>query len=230
MVRETLALSLELEHGVTRAQALTHGAFVHQFCQDPASVRGYAEEAVVLCAEQGIAPQYAAFARVLLGWAMSVEGQTDQGLAEAREGLTRLDALAAVTVLRRTYLLSLVAETCGRARRIDEGLAVLQEALRGSERWWEAEFHRLKGDLLLSRSAENGAEAEAFYGTAMDVAQRHQARSLELRAAISLARLRCEQGKPTEARQALAPVYGWFSEGFDTPDLRAARELLEALT
>jgi predicted ATPase len=84
--------------------------------------------------------------------------------------------------------------------------------------------------LLLSWSAENLAEAEACYGTAIDVAQRHQARSLELRAAISLARLRCEQGKPTEAREALAPVYGWFSEGFETPDLRAAKDLLGALT
>jgi predicted ATPase len=227
MVRETVALSLELEHGVTLAQALTHAACVHQFCRDPASTKQCAEETLVLCAEQGIGPQYVASARVLLGWAMSVEGQTDQGLAEVREGLARLDALAAV--LRRAYLLSLFAETCGRAGRIDEGLAALDEALRGAERWWEAEFHRFKGDLLLSRSAQNLAEAEACYGTALQVARRHQAKSLELRAAVSLARLWREQGKRTEARDALTPVYGWFSEGFDTPDLKDAKELLEML-
>jgi predicted ATPase len=227
MVREATALSRRLEHGVTLAQALSHAACVHQFCRDPASAKRRAEETIVLCAEQGIGPQYAAFAKVLLGWAMSVEGRTDQGLAETRDGLARLDALA--SVLRRTYLLSVDAETCGRASRINEGLAVLEEALRGSERWWEAEFHRLKGDLLLSRSADNSDEAEASYSTALDVARQQQARSLKLRAASNLARLRREQGKRTEARDALAPVYGWFSEGFNTPDLRAAKELLEAL-
>jgi predicted ATPase len=228
MVREATALSRRLEHGVTLAQALSHAACVHQFCRDPTSTKQHAEETLVLCAEQGIGLQYVASARVLLGWAMSVEGRTDQGLAQVREGLARLDALAAV--LRRAYLLSLVAETCGRAGRIDEGLAALDEALRGAERWWEAEFHRLKGDLLLSRSAQNLAEAEACYGTALEVAQRHQAKSLELRAAVSLARLWREQGKRTEAREALAPVYGWFTEGFDTPDLQDARRLFDILS
>jgi hypothetical protein len=83
MVRETVALSLELEHGVTLAQALSHAACVHQFCRDPASAKRRAQETIVLCAEQGIGPQYVASARVLLGWAMSVEGQTDQGLASS---------------------------------------------------------------------------------------------------------------------------------------------------
>jgi class 3 adenylate cyclase/predicted ATPase len=228
MIREATALSRRLEHGVTRAAVLFTAAFVHQLCRDPASAKRCAEETIVLCAEQGIGPQYSAFAKVVLGWAMSVGGQTDQGLAEVREGLGRLEVMA--VVLRRAPLLSLFAETCGRAGRIDEGLAALDEALRGAERWWEAEAYRLRGDLLLKRSADNSGEAEASYSTALDVARQHQAKSLELRAAISLARLRCEQDRRIEAREALAPVYGWFSEGLNTPDLRAAKELLEALT
>jgi predicted ATPase len=227
-VREAIALSRRLKHGVSQAQTLYNAAFVHQFCRDSAAAQRHAKATIALCAEQGIGPQYAAFARVVLGWAMSVEGRTDQGRAEVREGLGQVEVMAAR--IRRPYLLSLVAETCGRAGRVDEGLAALDEALHSADRWWDAELHRLKGDLLLRQPAESVTTAEACYGTALEVARRQQARSLELRAAVSLARLWCERGKREEARDALAPVYGWFTEGFTTRDLRAAKELLEALT
>ena len=133
----------------------------------------------------------------------------------------------------RPYLLTLVAEAYGRGRRYDEGLAMLEEALaladQYEERYWEAEIHRLKGELLLARSAENQIEAEACLHKALDIARRQQAKSLELRAAMSLARLWQQQGKRAEARELLAPIYSWFTEGFDTADLQEARALLEDL-
>jgi predicted ATPase len=113
-------------------------------------------------------------------------------------------------------------------------LAVLTEACTlaaaTEERWWEAEVHRLQGELLLQRSLLDMGQAEACFQQALDVAHRQQARALELRAALSLARLWQRQGQPTAARQLLAEIYGWFTEGFDTADLQEAKALLEALT
>ena len=134
---------------------------------------------------------------------------------------------------RRPYFLTLVAEAYGQGRRYDEGLAMLEEALalvdQSEERYWEAEIHRLKGALLLARSAAQQMEGEACLQTALAVARRQQAKSLELRAAVSLSRLWQRQGKCTEARKLLAPIYGWFTEGFDTADLQEAKALLATL-
>jgi predicted ATPase len=97
------------------------------------------------------------------------------------------------------------------------------------ERWWEAELYRLKGELLSPSSMENWAEAETCFRQAIDVARRQQAKSLELRAAMSLSRLWQQQGKRAEARQLLAPIYNWFTEGFETADLQEAKALLAEL-
>jgi predicted ATPase len=117
--------------------------------------------------------------------------------------------------------------------QVDEGLIALDEALavveRTGERYWEMELHRLKGTLLLARSTEHQAEAEAWFRQALDVARRQQAKSWELRAAMSLARLWERQGKRAESYALLAPIYGWFTEGFDTADLQEAKALLEGL-
>jgi predicted ATPase len=116
----------------------------------------------------------------------------------------------------------------------EAGLAVLTEALMlvdtTGERWYESELHRLKGELLLQQSSDNQAEAESCFHHAIAIAQSQQAKSLELRAATSLARLWQQQGKRTEAHELLAPVYGWFTEGFDTADLQDAKVLLDALS
>jgi predicted ATPase len=126
-----------------------------------------------------------------------------------------------------------LAEAYGQAGQVDEGLQVLAEALiyveQSGECWWEAELHRLKGELLLLQSSDNRAEAAASFQQALAIAQRQQAKSWELRAATSLARLWQRQGKRAEAYELLAPVYGWFTEGFDTADLQEAKALLEAL-
>src|SRR5262245_55402453 len=124
-------------------------------------------------------------------------------------------------------------EACGRTGQAGEGLTLLAEALaqahKAGESWTEAELHRLKGELLLALSADNHAEAEGCFHHALDVARRQQTKSLELRAAMSLSRLWQRQGKRAEAYELLAPVYGWFTEGFDTADLQEAKALLETL-
>jgi predicted ATPase len=126
-----------------------------------------------------------------------------------------------------------LADVCDHLGRTEDGLQALAEAHalveQHEERWWEAEIHRLRGVLLLQQPETSQAEAEAWLRRALDVARRLEAKSLELRAAMSLARLWQQQGRRAEARNLLAPIYGWFTEGFDTADLQEAKALLEEL-
>ena len=135
----------------------------------------------------------------------------------------------------RTYFLALLAEALGNEGQIEEGLAVLDEALtqmhRTAEAFHGAELHRLQGEFLLRRETAQGTcrEAEACFRQALTIAQRQQAKSLELRAAMSLTRLYQKQGRQAEARPLLAECFDWFTEGFDTPDLQEAKVLLDQL-
>jgi predicted ATPase len=133
----------------------------------------------------------------------------------------------------RPYYLALLAEASGKRGQVEEGLHLLAEALAVAkdtgECRWDAELHRLKGELLVARSAEPHAEAATCFRQALTIANGQQAKSYELRAAMSLARLWQQQGKRTAAHELLAPVYGWFTEGFDTADLQEAKSLLEEL-
>ena len=133
----------------------------------------------------------------------------------------------------RSQFLVLLAEAYGKVGQIEKGLSVLAEALtmvnKNGERWWEAELYRLKGELLLALATDNRLEAETCFHQALHVAHHQQAKSLELRAAMSLARLWQRQDKHVEAQQLLTEVYGWFTEGFDTVDLQEAKALLEEL-
>jgi adenylate cyclase len=134
----------------------------------------------------------------------------------------------------RQYFLALLADIRGTIGEPEAGLMLLTEALthvdKTGERWCESELYRLKGELLLQQNSAKQAEAESCFAQAMAIAQNQQAKSLELRAATSLARLWQSQGKREEAQQVLSDVYGWFTEGFDTADLKDAKALLEALT
>ena len=136
--------------------------------------------------------------------------------------------------MNQPYLLALLAEASGKAGQAEAGLSVLAEALaiadKNGERFWAAEIHRLKGDLLLARLSGHHAEAETCFHQALDIARHQQAKSLELRAATSLARLWQSQDKRQDAYDLLAPVYGWFTEGFDTADLKEAKALLKELS
>ena len=132
----------------------------------------------------------------------------------------------------RPYNLAQLAEACGKAGRIDQGLEVIGEALdvvqEKGERWWEAEILRLRGELLLKRNPPGLAEAQTSFEGAIEIARKQGAKSSELRATISLARLLASQGRRDEARAMLADIYGWFTEGFDTADLKDAKALLDA--
>jgi predicted ATPase len=160
-----------------------------------------------------------------------VEGQeqAEAGLAQIRQGLAAYLATGSET--GRPYFLAFLAKAYQKAGRVEEGLNVLAEALaivnRTGERLYAAEIHRLKGELLLQVEAK--AEAEACFWRAIEVARQQSAKSWELRATVSLARLWHSHGKPEEAQQMLAEIYGWFTEGFDTPDLREAKALLASL-
>ena len=133
----------------------------------------------------------------------------------------------------RPYSLALLAEAHGTMGQPEAGLAALTEALTlvdtTGERWYEPELYRLKGELLLQQSSDNHTEAEACFLHALDIARHQEAKSFELRTATSLARLWQSQGKRDEARQLLGDVYGWFTEGFDTADLKDAKGLLDEL-
>jgi predicted ATPase len=161
-----------------------------------------------------------------------MQGQSDEGIAEIQQGISAWQATGAEIGL--TYYLMMLAEAYEKGGRTAEGLRVLAEALtlvdKNGERWREAELHRLKGELLLALPTDRQAEAEACFQQALAVARRQQAKSSELRAAMSLCRLWQRQGKCIDARELLAPIYGWFTEGFDTADLQEAKALLETLS
>jgi predicted ATPase len=152
-------------------------------------------------------------------------------MAEMRQGIA--DYYATGAELAQPQHLSMLVEACGKARQIEEGLALLAEALaathRNGERWCEAKLHQLWGELLRMQDADP-VEVEQHYRQAIEVACQQQARSWELRAAMSLSQLWQKQGKREEARKLLTEIYGWFTQGFDTPDLKEAKALLEELS
>jgi predicted ATPase len=163
-------------------------------------------------------------------WTLAMQGQADAGLPYMHQGFATV--VATGHALARPFCLLLLAEAAGHTGRVEAGLHLLVEALallEASERGdLLAEASRLQGELL-QQAVPDMARAEACFQQALDVARRQQARSWELRAAMSLSRLWQQQGKRAEAQALLAPVYGWFTEGFDTAELQEARVLLEAL-
>ena len=169
--------------------------------------------------------------RMLRGWALAMQEDTATGVAQMEQGWEAVQRTG--LQLYRPYVLALLAEAYGQAGQPEAGLTCLAEAVTRvaatEERWWEAEVYRLQGVLLLQRSPSDVDQAEACFQQALDVARRQQAKALELRAALSLSRLWQQQGQRAEAHACLAPIYGWFTEGFDTADLQEAKALLEAL-
>jgi predicted ATPase len=193
-------------------------------------VHEQAEATVALAIEQGF-PFWAAAGTILRGWALAMQGQGEAGMAQVCQGIAAYRATGAALLV--PYYCTVLADVAVHLGHPEEGLQALAEAHtlmeQYEERWWEAEVCRLRGVLLLRQPGASQAEAEAWVQRALDVARRQQAKSLELRAATSLARLWQQQGKRLEARELLAPVYGWFTEGFDTADLQEAKALLEEL-
>jgi predicted ATPase len=210
--------------------------------------RRVAEELLLQASEQGVT-WWLEGGRALRGWALAQQGRWSEGVAQVREGIAGLRGSG--IEMRQTFHLALLAESLKAGGQIDEGLAVAAEALAlveaTGERFYEAELHRLLGELLRRREAGEGrpspaasaaarphdpdrsglAEAEACFRRALTIARGQQAKSLELRAAMSLTRLYQKQDRQAEARPMLAECYDWFTEGFDTPDLQEAKALLK---
>jgi predicted ATPase len=201
-------------------------------CQREVTATHVRAEAVrAVAAEQGLVHR-GGHGDLLQGWALALRGDAVTGVAQIRQGLA-VSQGEGLNVFR-PYFLALLAEAYSLAGQPDPGRQALAEALtlvgETEERWWEAEVHRLQGALLLRLQNPDVSQAGACFQQALAVARGQQAKSLELRAALSLSRLWQCQGKHDEARQLLAPIYGWFTEGFDTPDLQEAKALLAELS
>lgn len=226
-----------LKHPYTIALALTWAAVTHCFCGDLSVAREHAAALIKLSQEQEF-PYWLGFGLMMHGWALAAQGNHKEGREQLRHGLEALQMTG--TVVETRYGTTLLVDVYLMEGQITEGLATVKEVLptvdpRG-ERLWDAELYRLQGELVLKHRAHQRkarlrqeAEAEGCFSRAIDIARGQQAKSWELRAVMSLARLWQQRGKKEEARRMLVEVYGWFTEGFDTADLRAAKELLDEL-
>jgi len=246
--REALTLAHELSDPFSLAVALGTAAVLHQLRREGHLARERAEALITLSTEQGI-PFWGAIGTIQCGWARAEQGQIEEGITQIRQGLIAYQATGAE--LWRPHFLALLAEAYGKAGQAEEGLSALAEALalvdKTGERLCEAELYRLRGGLTLARSAVRSpapevtnspesrvqspeSEAEECFVTAIEISRQQQAKSLELRATTSLAHLWQQQGKTAEAHQMLSEVYNWFTEGFDTADLKDAKALLDELS
>jgi class 3 adenylate cyclase/tetratricopeptide (TPR) repeat protein len=237
--REALALAQDMSHAYSLALALHFAGILHQCRREAQSVREWAEAQMALSGAQGFV-EWLEGGMIRHGWALVQQGVVEEGITQLRQGLDSW--LSRGNNLGKIHILVRLAEAYGKAGQIAEGLSVLEEALaavrNNAEHLYEAELYRLKGELLL-QSGVRGlepedcpariAEVEACFRQALDIAHHQQAKSLELRATMSLARLWQVQGKRAEACQMLTAIYSWFTEGFDTPDLQEAKALLAAL-
>jgi class 3 adenylate cyclase/predicted ATPase len=246
-------LAQERSYPYSLAAARGYAAMTHQLRREQPLTQEWVEAGITLAREHGF-PGLLGEGAVLRGWARAEQGQSEEGISQIRQGLATYEAIGAG--LFHSYYLALLAEAYGKAGQAEDGLAALGEALtvvdKSGERFYEAELYRLKGELMLQREARGWRletsppspqasslkplvsraveqEAEGYFLKAIEITRQQQAKSLELRAVMSLSRLWQQQGKKKEARQLLAEVYGWFTEGFDTKDLQEAKALLDVL-
>jgi predicted ATPase len=225
---------LDLAQGLSSVFSLTAGfsaaALIHQLRGEEQAGYERAEAGLSLATQHGY-PHWIAMGTLLRGWALAQQGQRDTALAEMHQGLAALRALGTGVAL--PHYLALLANVYRQTGQADKGFTLLSEAValvhQTGERCWEAELYRLQGELLLARSEETQAEAEACFSEALTLARRQQAQSWELRTVTSLARLWSQQNKTQDAYELLACTYSRFTEGFATADLREARALLDKL-
>jgi len=224
--REASRLSHELVQPSSQALALHFAAMVHQCRREGRAALACAELALTIAADQGFS-FWRAGGTIMRGCAMAESGDSEEGIALMRQGLDAWHDTGSVTY--RTYFLALLAEALAGEGRTREGLALVDEGLalveQTSERLFEAELHRLRGELLTRADAAD--EAEVCFRRAIDVARKQEARSLELRAASSMVRAATKKKQQADARAQLSETIGWFTEGFETRDLREARALLD---
>jgi predicted ATPase len=230
---EAVTLAKELSYPFSRAFALALVAWLHHFRREAQAAQERTEAVLALTREHGFT-LLSAFATLVHGWTQAEQGQAEEGIAWLHQGLVAFRATGSRMSMPNHP--GLLAEACGQAGQTEEGLSVLAEALaevdKTGESYYEAELYRLKGELTLKQSRVQSleSEAESCFHQAIAIARRQSAKSLELRAVMSLARLYQKQGRKEEARRMLEETYGWFTEGFDTADLKEAKEMLDQLS
>ena len=246
--QETLAVAKQLAHPFSQVFALTFAAVFHQLRREARLTQEHAEASMRVSTEQGF-PFWLAMGMVMRGWALAAQDRLAEGLEQIGQGLEALRTSGAY--LWWSYCLGLWAEAQGNGGRSEEGLVMLEETLalagtEGEEPWYGAELYRLRGELLLTSTGQGpqttvqqgrgsslgscDLEAAVCFHKAIEIARQQHAKALELRVAMSLSRLWQRQGMRDEAQQLLAPIYDWFTEGFDTPDLQEAQALLGVLS
>jgi predicted ATPase len=223
-----IAEARRLAHPPSLAASLALGIVLLLLVGDSAVLDKWLYQLITVAADQGFA-YWRAVGTIFRGQLKVKNGDVAGGLPLLRDGSAAYRATGAEVWI--PYFIGLLAEACEIAGQIEEALNLLgkasQIADRTGEHWFTAELNRHKGQLLLRQG--HSEAAEELYRKALSIAEEQEAKLWQLRAAASLARLRRDQGRPAEARDLLAPVYGWFTEGFDTPDLKEAKALLDQL-
>ena len=229
-LRDGFTLAQDLTHPPSLASAFAYSAGCQLICRNYRLAHEHAEAFHSLAVENEDA-WWKAMSLCFRGRVLAAQEQSAEGIAQIQQGLEAFQDIWRVFVWQ-PFNLALLAEVYGKAGQAAEGLRAVADAFEvvntTDERWYDAELYRLKGELTLQQS-QDAAQAEACYQKALDVARQQEAKSWELRAATSFARLWQDQGKAREAREVLAPVYNWFTEGFDTQDLKDAKALLDGL-
>jgi len=227
---EAVEFTQTLSHPLSLAGVEFFLGIVQQFRREARSAQKAAENAIALSTEHGFA-FWLAVATILRGWAMAQQGLNGEAIAQMEEGLAAFHATKAG--IGRPRWLSLLAESCIESGRLNDGLSILAEAQAVADetegRQSETEIYRLRGEMLLKQDPPDAAEAQRCFERAIEIAQIQSAKSFELRATTSLARLLDKQGKRDQARKMFADIYNWFTEGFDTADLKDAKALLDEL-
>lgn len=227
---EALARAHDLAHPYTSASIHIWSAQLYVFRREAPLAQARAETTIALSLEHGF-PFWLEQGNILLGWALAQQGQVEAGIARIQRSLDIRETMEAH--LHKPAFLALLVEVYDLADQPEQGLHLLDDALdaveASGERWSEAEIYRLKGELLRMQGAD-ACEVESHFLHALAIARQQEAKSLELRAAMSLCRLWQQQGRPQEAHTLLAGIYGWFTEGFSSHDLVEARALLDELS
>jgi predicted ATPase len=224
---EAITAAEKISHPQSLAFAMISTSYLHQLLREPHSALRWADAAVTLATEHDLV-QMVSWANASHGWAVAELGRVEEGIAQIRQVLAARKTIGAVFF---PQYLGLLAELFWKAGRPEEGMTSVVHGLAVAQstgaHYWDAELYRLKGELLLSHPEKNDAEAEACFRQAIETARRQSAKSFELRAAISMSQLCKRQDKKDEGHQVLTKIYGSFTEGFETADLREAKSLLE---
>jgi len=228
---EALSLAHELSHPFTLGFAFYSMALTNRLRRDVQATLEQAEAMIALSDERGF-PMWGKAGTLLRGWTLAMQGKPEEGVAQMQQVMA--DKSVDIVNVEKPAFYALLVEAYGAVGQVGEGLILVVEGLdmvkKTGFRNYEAELRRLQGELLLRQVVPDGPQAETCLHRALNLSRTQQAKSIELRISMSLSRLWQQQGKRKEARMLLGEIYGWFTEGFDTPDLKEAKALLEELT